>query len=208
MRTKLIALVLTIFPLPSLACSLEPFIGEVCTFAFNFCPRGWAETNGQLLPINQNQALFSLLGTQYGGDGRVTFALPDLRSRTVVGTGQAPGLSAVLIGEQGGQENVTLTTLNLPRHKHYAKTVVSSALKGASAIANSNGPQGAVLARQQSGKLYYTGTADVIMGSSSIVSTAATNIGKTGGNQPFDNRQPYLGMTTCIALQGIFPSRN
>jgi microcystin-dependent protein len=194
--------------LPVAACGSQPFVGEICTFAFNFCPQGFAETSGQLLDISQNTALFSLLGTTYGGNGQTTFALPDLRGRLVVGAGAGAGLTSVALGEKGGQQSVTLTSANLPTHTHGAATTIVSSLRGTNAAATSAKPQASILAKSGAKKSYKPGVANVTLADSSISSTATTVIGAAGSNQAFDNRQPYLGMTTCIALQGVFPARN
>jgi len=170
----------------------QPFIGELMLTGYNFCPRGWAAASGQLLPIAQNTALFSLLGTQFGGNGVTTFALPDLRGRTPIGAGQGPGLSDRTIGEQGGEEAVTLTTPEMPAHTHAAYATTQET--------NTTNPAGALPARKLRTLLYRGGSpADTAM--------AADAIGVTGGGQPHDNMPPYLAMTWCIALQGIFPSR-
>jgi microcystin-dependent protein len=178
------------------ACGSESYLGTVCTFGFNFCPRGWTEAGGQLLPIAQNQALFALLGTQFGGNGQTTFALPDLRGRAVIGTGQGPGLSSVIVGQVGGQENVTLTQAQMPAHTHTAQ------VKGTASTGNTDSPTGAVPARLPRSNIYSNGG-----GSDATMATTVT-IGTAGGSAPVNVRNPYLGMTTCIALQGIFPSRN
>lgn len=162
----------------------EPFIGEIATFGMNYCPKGWAQTNGQLLPINQNQALFALLGTQFGGDGRVNFALPDFRGRVRVGAGQGTNLSSYAVGQSGGAQNVTLTTNELPLHAHLVSDLgVPPTVR----VKNSNGPAA----------LVETSSAAAAIDSSSV-----------GGGQAHNNMQPYLVMTTCIALIGVFPSRN
>lgn len=195
-------------PLPAIACGVDPMLGEICTFAFNFCPKGYADTAGQLMPISQNQALFSLLGTTYGGDGITNFALPDLRGRTVVDAGAGVGLTPIAVGEQGGHESTTLTIANLPRHAHTATTTITSSLRGTNTTGTVTTPQANILAKSGAVKTYATGTATVTLGTSSISSTGLTKIGATGLGQAFNNRQPYLGMTTCIALVGIFPPRN
>ena len=169
----------------------EPFIGEIRLFGFNFAPRGWAMCNGQLLAISQNTALFSLLGTNYGGDGVRTFALPDLRSRVAIHEGQGSGLSPYTIGEAGGAETVTLTVGQMPSHAHY--------LKVSGAAATSTTPSGNVLARA---------TANVYGANSDGSKMHAGTIPVTGGSQPHTNVQPFLAVNFCIALQGIFPSRN
>jgi microcystin-dependent protein len=168
-----------------LASAQEPFLGEVAVFGFNFCPRGWAATEGQLLPIAQNTALFALLGTTYGGDGRTTFALPDLRGRVVLAPGAGPGLSNYILGELGGTETSLLSVAEMPVHAHN----VSGAGAGATAMVKD--------ASNDKGVEVLTGL------DGGVISTQ-----NTGGGQAHDNRQPYLAMTTCIALQGIFPSRN
>jgi microcystin-dependent protein len=203
----ILTLSLAMLPAVSFACGGTDFIGTICTFAFNFCPKGYAKADGTLLPISQNQALFALLGTTYGGDGVSTFALPDLRSRAIVGTGQGVGLSNIIIGEQGGQESVALAAANLPKHAHKAVTLVTSTLRGTNAAGTITTPQGNILAKPGAVKSYLSGTANVSLGASSISSTATTSIGATGSGVAFNNRQPYLGVTTCIALFGIFPSQ-
>ena len=170
---------------------MEPFLGQIQAFGFGFAPRGWALCQGQLLAISQNTALFSLLGTTYGGDGRTTFALPDLRSRSIVGVGQGPGLDSVLWGDRGGQTQVSLNQTNLPSHTH-------SFSLGAKEEGDIDVPAGAFVA----------GDGTNAFGSTSDVTLAAQNVNPTGGNVPFNNRNPYLGMYYCIAVQGIYPSRN
>jgi microcystin-dependent protein len=172
----------------------EPFIAEIKMFAGNFAPRGWAFCQGQILSIAQNTALFSLLGTMYGGDGRTTFGLPDLRGRVPVGQGQGPGLSPRAIGELAGVENVTLTAQQMPAHNHAA---MASGAKG-----NTNSPIGKVWSKDAGVQsATYTGNApDGTM--------AANAIGSAGGSQPHENMPPYLGVNFIIALEGIYPSRN
>jgi len=165
----------------------EPFIGSVILFAGNFAPRGWAFCDGQLLAISQNTALFSILGTTYGGNGVTTFALPDLRGRSPIGPRQGPGLSNHDLGETGGVETVTLNVNELPAHQH---------LQPASdAEQDTNRPGNAVPAR-----------GGVYAGSGDGTTLDPTSI--AGGNQPHQNRPPYLGLNYIIALEGIFPSRN
>lgn len=167
---------------------MEPFIGQIMMFAGNFAPRGWAFCNGQLLSIAQNTALFSILGTTYGGDGKTTFALPDLRGRAPLHWGHGPGLSNRNLGESGGQEAVTLTVDQMPAHGH--------ALNASDAAANVRQPTNAVLAQSES---YTQSRPDVTLNPAAI--------GNTGGNLPHPNMQPFLGISFIIALQGIFPSR-
>ncbi|MDX6255763.1 MAG: hypothetical protein QOJ11_2097 [Frankiales bacterium] len=165
----------------------SPFLGEIRIFGFNFNPRGWATCQGQLMSISQNTALFALLGTQYGGNGQTTFALPDLRSRIALGQGQGPGLSAYVIGELAGSETVTLLQSQLPAHTH-AQPVTNAA-------ASASRPNNTVPAAGGS----YAAAGD----GGSFVPTSVT-----GGNQPFGILPPVLVVNYCIALQGIFPSRN
>lgn len=171
------------------AAQAEPFIGQIMWVPYNFCPRGWADASGQILSIAQNTALFSLLGTTYGGNGQTTFALPDLRGRASVHTGQGPGLSAYDLGEVGGTETTTLTIQNMPAHNH--------ALNAVTGVAGKTAPTNNLLAASGSYRASGTGT------------TLSPNaVGINGGSQPFNNVQPFLTLRACIALEGIFPSRN
>lgn len=163
------------------------YLGEIRLFGFNFAPRGWALCNGQLMSISQNSALFALLGTTYGGDGITTFALPDLRGRVAIHQGQGPGLSSHVMGEVGGTETVTLTTNQMPSHAHNPL--------GSAGAQTTNRPDGAAPAQ---GGNYSTPDASHPMATTSVV----------GGSQPHNNVQPYLTMNYCIAVTGIFPSRN
>jgi microcystin-dependent protein len=165
----------------------EPFLSELRLFTFNFAPKGWAMCNGQLLPINQNQALFSLLGTAFGGDGRVNFALPDLRSRTPIHVGNGHTL-----GERGGEQAHTLSIAEMPAHTHF--------INASKTDGNDSVPTGHLFAREV-GNCYRPQNAGLIAMNASIVSA-------TGGSQPHLNMQPFLTLTWCIALQGIFPSPN
>ncbi len=190
---------------------MDPLLGTIQAFGFNFAPRGWAFCNGQLLPISQNTALFSLLGTIYGGDGRTTFALPDLRGRVMIGFGQGPGLSNHPIGQKSGAENTTLTVTNLPAHNHQASLSGSSVtLKASSSAGTSPAPSSRsnVLSAATSGNIYTNKTPDVDLNVGNDVASGSVTIGNTGGNIPFNNMQPYLAINVCIALVGIFPSRN
>lgn len=178
--------------LPAAAQS-EPFLGQIMCAGFNFAPNGWAMLNGQLLPINQNQALFALLGTMYGGDGRTTFALPDMRGRMLLGAGDGPGLTPRQQGETGGSETTTLSVANLPPHSHYFAPLASGN------DATSVSPSGKVPATKARTTLY----ADPV----NVVAQAAGTTGYSGGGQPFANMQPYLTVNCFIATQGVFPSR-
>jgi microcystin-dependent protein len=181
-----------------------PFLGQIQAFGFNFAPRGWATCEGQILSISQNTALFSLLGTQFGGNGQTNFALPDLRGRGMVGVGQGPGLPAVQIGEQGGSVSITLTTAALPSHTHVA--TATSTLFAESLYGDKANPQGRMIAGLDN--LYKTPDpkANLPLYSEAVITTV-TNA-PAGGSSPVDIRTPYLGVSICIALEGIFPSRN
>ena len=168
----------------------EPFVGEIRMFGFNFEPQGWAFCDGQLLSISQNAALFSLLGTTYGGDGVSTFALPDLRSRVPVSQGQGEGLSSYAEGQAGGTETVTLAAAQMPAHTH--------AVSASSSPAASERPA-RVLARSPDHSYVPEPDTDTVMN--------AKMIGAAGNSQPHDNIQPYLVLNFCIALQGVFPAR-
>ena len=175
------------------AQQVETFLGEIRMFAGNFAPTGWAFCQGQLLPIAQNTALFSLLGTTYGGDGRTTFALPDLRGRVPVGFGQGLGLSNRVIGEQFGSELVTLNINQMPSHNHTVNAVTTEG--------NQNLPTNSLPANTKTlDKEYSDANANTTM--------KATMVNPTGGSQPFGVSQPSLGVNFIIALQGIYPSRN
>jgi microcystin-dependent protein len=172
--------------------STEPYIGTIMLFAGNFAPQGWAQCDGQLLPISQYDALFSLIGTTYGGDGQTTFALPDLRSRVPVHQGRGPGLSSYTIGENGGVESVTLTAGQLAAHTHPAL--------GNSGAGTQNSPAGGVWAGS-SVSIYSAGAS-----ANTAMSPAA--VSNSGGSQPHDNMLPFTAFNFCIALEGIFPSQS
>lgn len=180
---------------------MEPYIGQVIMFAGNFAPRGWALCEGQLMPISSNTALFSILGTTYGGDGRTTFALPDLRGRSPISPGSGPGLENVRLGQRGGVESVTLNINNLPAHTHNA---VMSTGPDTNLSDESTGNRLAHEARRGGDALpIYTSDA----GSNSMAQDAIS-VSPTGSNQSFGVRNPYLGINYIIALQGIFPPRS
>ena len=175
----------------------EPFLGEIRMFGGNFAPTGWALCQGQLMSIQQNAALFSILGTTFGGNGTTTFALPDLQGRVPVSQGQGPGLSPYTPGQAAGSENVTLQQSQMPAHTHSAN--------GNSGAANQTSPAGSVWAAPlDSGGGAGTGYSNAAP--NAAMSPAA--IGLAGGNQPFSVIQPYLCVTFIIALNGIYPSRN
>lgn len=187
---------------------MEPFIGQIMMFGGNFAPRGWAMCDGQLLPISQYSALFSILGTMYGGDGRTTFALPDLRGRAPIGMGNGPGLSDVREGQKGGRETVTLTVNEMPSHNHSANTAnLKSVAPGHTGPGDTDTPGPTAMPANAVGQLIYSNApADTTMAQGTV--TGSVSIGNTGGNQPTDIRNPFIGMNYIIALQGIFPSRS
>ena len=176
---------------------MDPFIGEIRMFGGNFAPRGWALCNGQMLGVNQNQALFSLLGTTYGGDGNSTFGVPDLQGRVPVGQGAGAGLSRTQLGDKAGSENVTLVAAQMPTHTHAAMASTGGADKAT--------PAGNVWASQtdNTGALIPAFTPS----SPANATMAPQTIGAAGGNQPHSNVQPYLVVTYIIATEGIYPSR-
>ncbi len=168
----------------------DAFLAEIRLLSFNFAPKGWALCSGQLLPINQNQALFSLMGTTYGGDGRVNFALPDLRGRIPIHMG-----SGHTLGERGGEENHTLIASEMPAHLH--------TLGATSATGDVTKPLSAYPAGAAPTQIYSAGT-----NGSQFVAMSSLMVSNTGGSQPHANMQPYLVLNYAIALQGIFPSQN
>lgn len=170
----------------------EPFIAEVRIWAGNFAPRGWAFCEGQLLPVSQNTALFSLIGTTYGGDGRTTFALPNLEGRAPMHPGRGPGLSQYRLGQKGGSETVTLTEAQLPSHNH---SVTAYSRPGDLAD-----PGGRSLARSAGGNAYHTADSNVQMAEQALPSA--------GSSQAHNNMQPYLTLSFIIALVGLYPSRS
>lgn len=171
----------------------EPFLAEIRMVGFNFPPRGWAFCDGQILPINQNQSLYSLLGTTYGGDGRTSFALPDLRGRTPIHVGRSNGGIDHLPGEKGGEETHTLTLAETPQHDH--------GVQASTAPADLNAPTGAVLGGALN--LYAPDAAGT-----PLQPIAPATLSSAGGSQAHENMQPFIALNFCIALQGLFPSRN
>ena len=171
---------------------MDPFVAEIRIFPFNFAPKGWAWCNGQILPLSQNTALFSLLGTTYGGDGKSNFALPNLQGSAPMHPEQGPGLSLHFLGETGGSDTVTLLESEIPSHSH--------ALNARNDIGEDRiaGPTEA-LARSTGGNLYSA--------PGSLTTLSASTLAPAGGGQPHNNMQPYLTVNFCIALQGVFPPR-
>ena len=171
----------------------DPFVAEVRIFPFNFAPKGWAFCDGQLLPLSQNTALFSLLGTTYGGNGKSNFALPNVQGSVVMHPGQGPGLSLHDLGETGGSETVTLNGSEMPSHPH---NLMATAVTGTQSLPTSNSIS------RVSGATPYLPPAGA-----PLVSFSPDAVTPTGGDQPHNNMQPYLTLNFCIALQGVFPPR-
>ncbi|MBX3481855.1 MAG: phage tail protein [Caulobacter sp.] len=180
---------------------MEVYIGTIQPFAFNFAPRGWMLCAGQLLPISQYSALFSLIGTTYGGNGTSTFGLPDLRGRAVVGQGRGPGLSEYVMGEMTGTQTVTLLTTNMPQHNHL--------INASSTAGTSPNPANNYLAMSNGSDPGSGNPVDVnVYAPAANTTMNPMAVGLAGGNQPFSILQPLLTVNFCIAVEGIFPSRN
>jgi microcystin-dependent protein len=180
---------------------MDPYIASIMLFAGNFAPRNYMLCWGQLLPISQYSALFSLLGTTYGGNGTTTFALPDLRGRAAIGQGQGPGLSLISLGEMAGTESVSLQSTNMPAHTHAATVTINCVNDGRP---NNDTPAGQALDSGSTVSLFSGATPDTPM----AAGMATAQVGTAGGSQPISIQDPYLGLNYCIAVQGIFPSRN
>lgn len=176
---------------------MEGYLAQIIMFAGTFCPRNWACCEGQLLSIAQNTALFSLLGTTFGGNGQTTFGLPDFRGRCPLGMGTGPGLTTVQLGEKSGSPTQTISLANLPAHSHTATINVAVA----SSLANTDEADGSIPAAGQSLYASAAGASNSLGGVSGIISPS-------GGGQPVNIQQPYIGMNFVICLQGIYPSRN
>ena len=201
---------------------MDPILGTVIMFGFTFAPRGWMFCQGQLLPINQNQALFSLLGTTYGGNGQTTFALPDMRGRVPVGMGNGPGLSPYVQGEMVGSESITINMTQMPAHTHVATATSTSTSTSTSTLYGENipgtGPYPAnkLLAGSTAGTPYTVPTpaenkamaAEAIVTATTTATTTTVVVAPAGSSQPVPNIQPSLCLNYCIATEGIFPSRN
>ena len=193
-------LVATMEPIQVAEAGSNPFLGQIQMIGFNFCPRGWSETNGQLLAISSHTALFSLLGTTFGGDGRTTFGLPELRGRDAVHVGSGPGLSPVQWGQKSGTHNYNIATNQLPSHNH---GLVAAILQGVPVVGDSVALTGNGLGLSFA-KTYSTTAPDTALHTASI----AGNTDNVGQNQQISNMQPSLGVNTIIALVGVFPSRS
>ena len=184
----------------------EPYVGQIQLYAFGFAPRGWAICAGQIIPIQQNTALFSILGTNYGGNGQTTFGLPNLQGRVGIGVGQGPGLSPYDQGQTGGSTSVTLTTAELPAHSH---TFNTTSVQGTTST--SAGNQLGLSVVSTGGKTGGTTTTAQIYSPNAASATtglAPQSITMAGGSQPHNNLQPYLTLNYCIAMAGAFPPRN
>ncbi|WP_061237463.1 phage tail protein [Ectopseudomonas composti] len=192
----------------------QSYIGAISGWAPNFAPRNWAFCQGQLLPINQNQALFAVIGTTYGGNGQNNFALPNLQGRVPMGAGQSPGTTLHPLGQQAGQETMTLTQLQMPAHNHAATVSASASLPTSSAAATTATPTASTVLASASGaygresvdvKIYAPAPGSVSL---PLSTTATVAVGATGGNQPFSILQPFTVINYIICQQGIFPPRD
>ncbi|KFF48664.1 tail protein [Gammaproteobacteria bacterium MFB021] len=191
----------------------QSYIGAISGWAPNFAPRNWAFCQGQLLPVSQYQTLFSILGTTYGGDGRTTFALPDLQGRVPIGEGQLPGGSAYKLGQKAGQETVTLTEQQMPAHSHGATVTATASLPASDKPATTATPTADTVLASANGalgresvdvKIYAPKPGSVSL---PLSTTASVTVGNAGGNQPFSVLQPYTVINYIICLQGIYPQR-
>jgi Microcystin-dependent protein len=218
-RSVTLALLIGIALVPQSALAQEAWIGEIRWVPYNFAPRGWASCDGQILSIAQNTALFSLLGTTYGGNGQTTFALPDMRGRVPMHVGQGPGLSTRDLGEVGGTETVTLLIPEIPSHSHtlasHTHTIpaLPVEIRASNFAATKTSPAGSVLATPPT-NIYSTGLAGATLAAGSAVTAEGTTGGgngttmAAGGNAPHQNMPPFLVVHCIIALEGIYPSRN
>nr|WP_315150741.1 tail fiber protein [uncultured Flavobacterium sp.] len=202
MKKKYILLVVFILAAKSIFAQ-DQFVGEIRLFPFNFAPKGWAKCEGQLLPISQNTALFSLLGTTYGGNGTTNFALPDLRDRMAIGAGQGPGLSTIALGQSDGSTTSTLVTANLPAHTH------SVDIKASSSVGNTSVPS-ATTSLAAPVQLFNSASRPITEYNVTPPDVTLSNIttATTGNSTPMNKEQPIQSSIYCIALQGIYPPRN
>ncbi|KUF09433.1 phage tail protein [Pseudoponticoccus marisrubri] len=202
------ALVLVTAPLQASA-GPQAFLGEIIPTAGSYCPRGTAEANGQLLSIADHSTLYSLLGTTYGGDGQTTFALPDLRGRVAVGEGTGPGLSTVRQGQAYGAETHALSYNEMPEHTHGANSTATSKLMASSETADLRDPNGAVLAQFPEAQGYSKGgRLDTAMAQGTVETRVETEVTAAGAGAPFPLAQPTLVLRYCVAITGVYPSRN
>ncbi|SDL79452.1 Microcystin-dependent protein [Pedobacter sp. ok626] len=185
---------------------MDAFVGTILAVGFNYSPRGWALCQGQLIPIQQNSALFALLGTTYGGDGQTTFGLPDLRGRVAVGMGTGPGLAPVVLGEKSGNQNMVLNLGHLPAHTHTVTSKMNVSNANGTLVEPAAGNSLAAIKdiNTDPAKGYSTSAPNVQLNAGTITNTVDT----VGSNNQFSIQQPYLGVNYIIALEGIFPSRN
>lgn len=182
---------------------VNPYLGQISQVGFNFAPRGWALCSGALLPISSNSALFSLLGTTFGGDGRTTFGLPDLRGRFATHVGTGPGLSHIAWGQRGGANDTLMTVLNMPSHTHDIHVT--------GALGNTSQAGGHTIAGSVAEQANPSSKGDLFYDASSVAfahQLSSSTIANNGGGQPFYNTKPFLGLYTCIALTGVYPSRS
>lgn len=187
----------------------DPYVGEIMMIGGNFCPLGWMDADGRLLPITQYSALYSLFGTMYGGDGRTSFGVPDLRSRVPVGIGTGPGLTPVSQGQKAGQEQVVLNQGQLPTHTHSATSEATSALNATTDTTDTSTPSGSRLGELPNAAGYAsTGAFNASLEAGSVTTTVTTTIGNAGSSQPVSVVQPYIGIRFCVAYQGIYPPRS
>jgi microcystin-dependent protein len=203
---------LALVPTPAGACGSDAYIGTVCLVASSYCPDRYAEARGQTLNISDYQALYSLIGTTYGGDGRVNFALPDLRGRVPIGVGQAPGQPSYAPGQQGGAAAVSLSVQMMPAHSHGVEVPIAAtaALHGTADGPNNPSPQGGMLAGGGRDAAYNddpSATVPMHEGSVTVSGNAAGDTRTAGGGAAVENRPPYLAMRYCIALEGVYPPR-
>lgn len=189
------------------AAAQDFYVGQIVLGAWNFCPTGTLHAAGQAVQISQNPALFSLLGTTYGGDGQSFFNLPDLRARVPVGAGSGAGLAPVALGQQGGQDTVTLSEAQIPAHTHHLSTTATGTMQAAAGPASATAAAGNALSNAATGTYTAIGQPGIAMRAGTVSADIDAETDATGGGQPFDNRAPFLGLTWCIVTEGLFPQR-